>query len=123
MNNRRIICMEIPIGAVDRGRNTYYDPVTAAVVISGVAAGAGAVEAKKSRKQAKAQAVKAETQAKEAQDKQESLALEEKAASDKKLAEQRQRVLRGAGGRSQLLFGSDLGVQSQDTDKKTTLGA
>ena len=77
-----------------------------------------AVEARKSRKdQAEAQA-KAEGRAKEVQAQQEALAKKEKQASDIKLKEQQQRLLKSTtkGG---LLFGGELGTE--DT-KKQTLG-
>lgn len=116
--NRRIIEMELPLGNPYSSRNCYYDPVTAALVVTTVAAGAGALEARKSRKAASAQAARTEEAAKKAQAKTESLATEEKAAADKKLQEARSRVLIGQGGRGSLLFGTEKGVET----KQTTLG-
>jgi hypothetical protein len=110
---------EIPIGNPNPCRNCYYDPVTAAVVVTGIAAGAGAVEARKSRKQAKSQAESAEAAARKVTEEKAALAAEEKTAADKKLAEARARLLKKREGRTDLLFGSEKGVEQEDSTQST----
>ena len=106
---------QYPLGNPNPSRNCYYDPVTAALIVTAGAAGASAISASKQAKSAKSAQDAQERELKKQADiqgKQDKLVAERTERADLAKTERRSRLAQGKKG---LLFeGDETGVAPTD---------